>query len=370
MNTLDRTPLSGLQGRRDTGLEHKVHTGFASVLDDVVRSRIPARLIDEPGWARLLEGMSGLPAWAADGTFGFECDLSVAEAWADLSLSVAPEAAMAGWLVERGRREGADAPAAALADYFDELARPGSFLARLFKAAILEYDIPPAPEAGVLPAPGLFLCLRRGRGPEYVNAGIIDAVLAFATASTPDPRRLRVLEAIWRAFPPGVRLPWCAVMQGRSPAPMRLGLICRRTMIPALLRAMGHPGRLAAVEDVLAMIEDLPDRLCLSLDMTPEGLVPRLGIEMHVGTPTGRDGWNGLLSSMADRGWILPDKGAALAGCAGSERFFGRDGETTTLSWGVNHVKVVIGERETTAKGYIICVLRRSNQESPLWQHR
>ena len=331
---------------------------FASALDSLVRPHIPARLIDEPGWECLLRGMSGLPSPAADGKFGFECDLAATGASADLSLAAPPGSPMARWLIERGRREGADAPAVALANYLDELERPGSFLADLFDGTILEYDMDPASEDRERPPPGLFLCLRRDRDPNHVNAGIVDAALAFATGAAPDPRRLRVLEAIWQAFPTGARLPWCAVMSGRSPAPLRLMTICRRADIPGFLEAIRHPGRLAAVEDVLASVRDFPDRFCLSLDVTSAGLVPRLGIEMHLGRPTERGMWSRFVSAMADRGWLRADKGAALAGCTGSERFFGQDGKLTTLFWGVNHVKAVIAERETTVKGYLVCFLR------------
>ncbi len=319
---------------------------FASVLDGLVRSHIPARLIDQPGWDRLLRGMSGLPSFAADAKFGFEFDLAAPDTGTDLSLAVPPGWPMTHWLIERGHRKGADASDAALASYLGELARPGSFLANLFDGTILEYDIDSASEDRELPPPGLFLCLRKDRDQKHLNAGAVEGALAFATATVPDPRRLRVLETIWQTFPTDARLRWCAVMSGRSPAPLRLLIVCRRAEIPGFLRAIRHPVRLAAVEDVLASIGDFPDRICLSLDVTSAGPLPRLGMEMYFGGPTDRGTWNRVMSAMAGRGWLRADKGAALAGCTGSEQFFGQDGKLTTLFWGVNHAKVVIAERK------------------------
>ncbi len=182
------------------------YSDFASVLDTFIRSQIPPRLIDEPGWNRLLEGMSELPASVADAKFGFECDLSDAEAGADFSLAVLPDSPMARWLIERGNREETDASTAALANYFDELARPDSFLSGLFDSAIFEYDVASTLKEHGLPLPSLFLNLRRDGRVEHLNAGIVDAALAFATGGAPDPRRLHFLEGIWRVFPPNTRL--------------------------------------------------------------------------------------------------------------------------------------------------------------------
>ncbi len=135
-------------------------------------------------------------------------------------------------------------------------------------------------------------------------------------------------------------------------------MFCPRAKISAFLEAMGHPGRMVVVEDVLTMIENFPDRVYLSLDLTREGLSPRMGMELHFNKSTDHGAWGRLLSPMADRGWFLADKGAALISCIGSERFFGPDGKMMHLFWGVNHIKVVIGERETSVKGYIVCFLR------------
>jgi len=246
----------------------------------------------------------------------------------------------------------------ALAHCLYELGRDGSFLSGQFDGVILECDTDLTPEGYAPPSPGLFLRLRRDRNPSHVNAGIVDAALSFATAAVPDPHRLRMLEAVLQALPTGARLSWCAVMAGRRLAPLRLVVACRRAEVHGFLQTIRHPVRPEAVDDVLAATMDFPDRICLSIDLTAAGLMPRLGVEMHFGGPADRGLWNRLMLAMADRGWLLAHRGAALASCAGFERYFDRD-KMATLLWGVNHVKAVVAEHGTTVKGYVVCLLRR-----------
>jgi hypothetical protein len=95
-------------------------------------------------------------------------------------------------------------------------------------------------------------------------------------------------------------------------------------------------------------------RAALSVDVTPRGVSPRLGLEFyrpvewHDMDPTG---WGLLIDLLAERGWCLPEKAHGLKSWPRIEQVFNQ-GNVYSVRQTINHVKIIADRGTTTAKAY------------------
>ena len=94
-------------------------------------------------------------------------------------------------------------------------------------------------------------------------------------------------------------------------------------------------------------------RFALSIDMTAQGLLPRLGLEIY---PTdlgkGVTAWRPLVERVAELGLCLADKKRGLLEFPGIEHLFGSDG-VFVLYKGISHLKLTVYDDSLQAKAYI-----------------
>ncbi len=190
------------------------------------------------------------------------------------------------------------------------------------------------------------------------------AALTAAVGRTADEAEVAAVQSMVAALPPPGRLAWIGAMPGRAPRMVRMriqGLGADR--VADSLRQVGWPGSTGAVLAVLDIMTDRFAGLGVQLDVSAQGLLPRLGLEFFL--PTKRqslgfgagaatasgDLWRPLLTWLEDAGWSVPRKSRGLLAFPGREYAFG-DG-IFEVRKEINHVKIAIEEgRACTAKAY------------------
>ena len=332
---------------------------FAEILL-LVRALLPGELIDDRGWDRLLARAERLPPSASDAMFGFECRLDRAQASADLLLSVPPNTPFAGSLVRSGASEG-EPKAASLARFLCKMRRQGSPLAAAVDLVALEYDLGGADD---LAAPGVFL---RGVSESgHADAGLLIGAIALAAGWSEELTERNGVARILAALPPGAAIRWAGGFPGRNPRAVRLLVRGLGEGGAAFLSRIGWSGDASVVERVISAFRACGvDNHVLALDIAEGRVSPGLGLELSRPERTGR-GWGEALDMMAQEGWCLPWKAAALDRVTRSELIYSRGG-VSELHCGIHHVKIalpagvssdrVAGDAAAAAKGYIACVL-------------
>ena len=335
---------------------------FASVLVEC-RALFPTALVDSAGWERLLARSRSLPRSVADAHFGFEFRLGEASRDADLFVAVLPGSDLSRhYICEGARAEPGSAAAGLGAGLREQAADPESFLACSVVGTVLEYDLSGLAPGGPSPSPGVFLAPRRsapGSREGFVEHSDPEGLLAALAAMVGWSSReevLRKVERVFAALPETGYVFQAGALPGRSPKAFRILLKgVAGEDVPGLLERLEWPGPTAAAAEALAFVDDLVAYVAVSMDVTEQGLCPRLGLELYRPLKwfaVDRTGWNPFIDRIVERGWCLAAKADGLRRWPGAERLL--DGEGVRLvRQGVNHVKVVVeaGVR-TVAKAY------------------
>ena len=335
---------------------------FASVLEGC-RSLFPPALLDAAGWERVLRGAKLLPRSVADTHFGFEFHLAEPSADADLVVLAIPGSDLARHYVREGKRAEPGSPAAALAAGLQRQAEdPDSYLARGVRGMMLEYDLAglaphqPAPPPGVFFAPRSSAPGARDGFTEHRDpAGLLEA-LALVAGWSGHGEMLPTVERIVAALPETAFVFQAGVFPARSPKAFRILVLgAAQEEVPALLERLEWPGPTAAAAAVLSAVEDLTDHVAMGLEVTAEGIGPRLGLELYRPVrwfDADPMGWNPLIQRVTEQGWCVPDKADGLRRWPGAERLLG-EGAIYIVRQGISHFKVVVerGAR-TAAKAY------------------
>ena len=323
---------------------------FRTVLAGL-RGPIPDTLIDGAGWARVRSRVEGLPVDAGS-MFGFEFHLADPAPEADFCLSLLPGGSLVRHWIRHGRTAGADPAEAGLARYLaatDEAACRGKHWSSV---AFLEYDAAEA-KPGTSRVPGVFLKLRSASG-DALGAGaaappeVVAETLAAAVGWTPDAGERRALTRACGALAAvGRTCSQVGAMPGRSRRVVKLvtGPLAAADAAE-LLERLQWPGPVRTVTALLSALGGLFSALRISCDLTPRGLLPRLGLELYREQPDGvwepgSDGWQPLLARLRERGWCLPAKADGLLAWPGLEKIFSRHG-LFLVHTGVNHVKITV----------------------------
>ena len=334
---------------------------FASVLD-ACRALFPPALLGSAGWERLRHRALRLPRAVLEAQFGFEFRLGESNPAADLAVVVLPDSELAHHYVREGLRAGPGSPAAALGAALQEQAvNADSYFARSVAAVVLEYDLadaagPPAAPPGIFLTPTMDAPAARWGFHEHRDAAGLLAALFNAAGWNCHEADLPMVERILAALPDTGYLFQAGALPGRSPKAFRMlfkGVA--PAQVPALLSRLEWAGPTDEAAAVLDAIGDLVAYVAVSIDVTEDGVGPRLGLELYRPEKwfaVDRTGWHPFIVRLRERGWCLAAKAAGLRNWPGVDRLFTEAG-VFVVRRGINHVKIVV-ERNAApvAKAY------------------
>jgi len=350
---------SGGNGGTGPG-EGPAHGAFGGFLAEL-RSLFPPALVDDAGWERLLALARRLPIYVTDNRFGFEFDLCDPNPAADFCVVPSPGSRLAEFYVRQGEVAPRESPQAALGAFLaEQSSNPGALLAQGEGGVILEYDL-----AGISsdqPAPpGIFIVPRdvpeSSRQRElYGDPELLAAGLWAVAGWTPDEAILRQMQRIYSLLHPTAGVSQAGILPGRPQRAIRL-IIGTETGAGAIemLERLGWSGSPADVTAVCESLAGLTSQtVSLSIDVTAQGISPRLGLEFFrpaAWHELDRAGWGRLIDRLEERSWCLPEKARGLKAWPRVEQVFDANG-VYRVQQSINHVKVVVDRGTIAAKAY------------------
>ncbi len=329
---------------------------------------MPAALIDTAGWEQVLQRVGDLPAGPTP-LFGFEFELGKQDPGADFFVCVYADSPILQSYIQRGRRAAPDSADAAFARYLSAMHTKQAWFGEddLIQQLIFEYDVikeASAPDT----LPGLFIKFRSDASATvHARRSVVAASIREACGWEQESEQCLAL--LNDVLPEQASISYAGAFPGRPARAMRLILRgIPMTNIVAFLQRLRWPGRGDLVEAVLARLQALPSHASVAIDMAPEGVGPRLGLEISVPrreTPaksvtwlkSGPADWDPLLAQMERAGWCRPDKGQALRASLGQQQLWSADG-LYHAGHGLNHIKVLIHREQISAKAYTGMFLR------------
>ncbi len=340
--------------------DEPAHGSFGEFLAEL-RSLFPSALVDGSGWERLLALAHRLPIHVTDNRFGFEFDLCDPGPAADFCVVPAPGSRLAGFYVRQGDLAPPESAEAALGAFLARQASdPQALLADGGGGVILEYDL-----AGISsdqPAsPGIFIVPRdvqdeSCREKLFGEPERLAAALWAVAGRTPDAAIQRQMREIYRLMQPIGSVAQAGILPGRPQRAVRL-IISTGSGKDAvsILERLRWPGSLTEAEGVTGSLADMArPGVSLSVDVTAQGISPRLGLEFYRPVEwheLDHSGWNRLIDRLEERGWCLPEKARGLKAWPRVEQVFDQRG-VYRVRQSINHVKVVVDRGATTAKAY------------------
>ena len=350
------------------------YSSLGALLEDW-RSLFPAALMGDPGWERLQPLARRLPACAADSRFGFEFHLSSPSPVADFCVIATPGTRLAEFYGQQDREAVSGLIGSHCAAFIADQGRdPRSFLARTGRGIILEYDLARVPP-GMHGIPGVFVVNRGVPKPGglklHEEPAALVAALRSAAGWEPDAAETYHVQEVCASLAiSGMELSDAGVLPGRATRVIRL--VAQSTDcadVAGALEQVQWPGKPSLPMSILS---DFAGLACptfgLGLDVTSEGVSPRLGLEFFRKVDSRRQdeqfrldraGWKPIIDRLEERSWCLPAKAAGLRDWPRLEFCFGPDGVYQARQT-LNHFKVAIGPDGVSSKAYAGIDVRRT----------
>ena len=367
--------------RRDGDLPPQTSCDRLSDVLALVEPRLGAALLDEPGRAALRHVAGRLSAHLSP-FWGLEVRLGDPAPRADFLWEVArvtqggiPTLGGIQTLAGRNPRDPAAGVTAALrqrSPFWHEIGRfaeewlDGVDWRRRLRNVWLEVD-----SAATSPDTTLEACLDRPSlflGPNRSVAGSDRELLGGHLAALGrrfyglDLDQARI-DAIADTLPGGAQVFQMGVMGARAVPAVRL---CVKGLDPGTivrwLAVIGWPGDRARLRGALARLMPLCGEIALNVDLLPDRVGPKLGIEMYSARPTpSMDTWQPLHDELGARGLTRADKLAALQDFPSFQRYRQADVCLRTPHLGypvlvtnLHHLKLVfVGDAAVEAKAYL-----------------
>lgn len=311
-----------------------------------VRPRLAPALVDETAYERLRGVARRLPG---DGLAALEIRLAAGSGPVDLSLKLSEPSRV------RGLADALPSPHRQLLRRWEagELPAVTSFW--------LEFDLDFAADcaSGGLPAPVVCAEIASGAEPDWVVETLLPEMRGTPLDSHQKELALRVLTAV----PPPARPLYAFDLSPRGSDAIRLEILgLEPEAMPDFLGRVA-PDLAPAVAAAASLFAGA-ERPHLSLDITPEGIAPRAGLEASfVRGPHREPRWKDLFDRLIDQGLCDPEKREAVFAWPGQESFWAAPGRWPAETAGlhgicvraVSHVKLVVRPgRAPEAKVYLL----------------
>ena len=313
----------------------------------VLRPLVPHSLVGSASWAAVRDWVRWLPVGVADHEFGFECSLTNSAPTADFGFALAPGFPTSDRVCQL---VGARWPR--FGSVLCLLLSRQAAAARAIRRVFLEFDV-----RGQASVPGLFVVARRPYDRYLAPAAVFS--VGAGGLGPPGVSHVDLHSILETVVSAGAVVPSLGVFPGRSPGVVRVDVVPPdREAAVRIADRLGWPGDR---EELTRVLRSFPSAVTLWLGFDfVAGPVPtsRLGVEAHAGLDgwlTPADGlWREVFGLLGAQGLSVPNKNAAALECVGPNTFevLGRGGSPYVVNRGVNHVKVVLGDR-LSAKVYL-----------------
>jgi len=317
---------------------------------------VPSELVSRAALDRIARTVEDLPN-AFSGYF-FECPLAVGGSRTDILLATR---ARSGGPVALAHCASMESASGRLVEFFRRWADPADAF-RTIPLVLLEFDLDgegdtvPGFHFTVDPA---FLEHRRAPRP---NAPVLDddslrclatEVLGIVGDEPADPRLLQRLERCRATLPPGGRLLHLSLMRSRPRCPIKLNVIIPTLAVSSWLDAIGWPGDLDTVRDIIDRYGFGRPIAKLDVALGPE-LGKRLGFELWFpGSPEIEPRWIALFERLVADDLCSPMEARALSTWPGHD-----DVNLDGLGWPLRlerslELKLVCEGPSRSAKAYL-----------------
>jgi len=328
-----------------------------------LRPQIPESLLAGEGWDRLVARVGVLPAAAASAC-GFELRLGIPAPSADFSLAVGREPVVK-YYIAQGEHADPASPEAWLKRYLTGETESDSWLEGL----LLGYDLVDASgecPADCPPAVNLRLTPTHRLRQAGFTPDLLGTTLEHAVGRSGGHCERGAVGRAFDALPPGASIVFAAAAPDR---PETVKLVVSR--IPAadagaFAARLGWTGSVPALSKLLSGMRDVSSGFMISIDLTADGALPGLGLEIYPeyasdshddGTllttwlrTTAKD-WHDLTRRLVSMKLCLPTKALGLLSWPKHTKVFSRTG-VYRLYMGINHVKMIIDGEDLSAKAY------------------
>ena len=321
---------------------------------------LPDAILSKSGTDRLLTCAQTLPMMSVQSAFGVESPLGIAHPHCDFFVSVVSGSPYAARLSLDSDSQTAPRWTRTLGEFFNSDLGTDPPQEIPPHRAILEYDLADGDVTSAL-RPAIFLeTAGLTSGPYFGHhtkdiEGVTDTLCDLADWNIDQTLRAATTQ-MFRSAPQSARCTYMGVFPGRQTRAVRCIFRIPIEEIESFAVGTGWRGPRARLSTLLSTLCSMNSEVatCVAIDVSPNGLLPRLGIEVYSGRhwynfPPGA--WAPLVDHLVDLGWCTPQKGLAIKSWPRFDLVFSDHSAKRLLS-GVNHFKLTLTDEESHAKAY------------------
>ena len=327
-----------------------------------LRPQFPDSLLSGRGWDNLLEQVGDIP-FDEKLTCGFEMPLGDPEPASDFSVVVAP-GSITKYFISLGRGQNEASPTETwLSRHLVDKTGHDDWIDWI----LLAYDIiDTAPSERAVPA--VHLNPGPSREPELNRSALATLAKSLSRISgqSDDAYEHRALSAAYDALPDEAKIVFAGVTSRLNTRSVRLVVAdIPENSLSAYLERLNWKGSTQRVIKFLSDMKEVSNRYLLSIDLTDQGALPRLGLEMYpthlhcvdyrylltTWLSTAKADWERFVKHTVNLGLCLPAKANGILSWPRSKNVF-TDNRVFRLYLGINHVKFVIDGQSVHAKAY------------------
>ena len=325
-----------------------------------LRMQIPKSLVSGQGWNRLLACVDELPASIAFSMCGFELRMGEIETEADFSFNCS-HALAAQYFIAKGMAKNATVTERWIGNILAGNTDQDSWVNWI----LLAYDIIGCLKSRRVPAVYLSPLLSGCSG--KLTPADIESTLERASGWVAGEPTLRhTVTKAYDLLPSEAVTVFVAIAPDRLPRSFRLIVAgIKISEIATFLEQIKWKGSVSNVLRILSQTQDVMSRFMVSIDLSSNGVGPRLGFEMYptqleafdhqtllmTWLKTRRSDWTKAIGRLVDMELCLPEKAAGLLSWPRSRNLYEAD-KAFRLHMGINHVKLVIEGDQLQAKAY------------------
>ena len=334
-------------------------------------TQIPESLLAGKGMERLLQRVGKMPASVANAC-AFELRLGDAEPQADFAVFLLP-GPVAQYYIDRSTATNPSSAETWIGQFLSN--RPVHD--KWCHSVVLAYDIIDCPPGNMHPSSPIVYLKRQpladqSRCEAHTLEQIANTIDRIAGWNR-DERERQSLAKVCQMLPSKAGIVIAAPVTGkRAQRAVRLPVAgISNSEIEGFLERVKWRGEIQSVIRLLSEVQDVADKFILVLDVTADGVLPHVGLEMCAAayngsnsvdlltawqTTTSHD-WHCFVERLTNMGLCLPAKADGLLSWPRFHPVYSENG-IFLLYVGINHIKLTVTKKRLQAKAYVGLALK------------